>query len=256
MKDGKQSKLVEYHRYNERSQAKLAKDNSEDFIFGSKGIPLLLREPYAFYENSILENTKPGYNVLDVCCGDGMLSIIPIQRGGIVTVSDIAEKSVELTIKRARDVGIEITGVAGDAEKLPLIDNSYDMITCAGSISYVDIEIFLNEVRRLLKPNGIFIAVDSFNHNPIYRINRFFHYVKGERSWLVNQRIPNNDTIQKVKKVFKKVDVNYFGIFTFLSKPLQLLLGENLAYRWLSKADKIFSRFKRYSFKIVIIAHK
>jgi hypothetical protein len=33
-----------------------------------------------------------------------------------------------------------------------------------------------------LKNKGAFIAIDSLNNNPIYRLNRYLHYLKGERS--------------------------------------------------------------------------
>ena len=34
------------------------------------------------------------------------------------------------------------------------------------------------EIHRVLKKNGIFICVDSLNNNLIYRVNRWFHYIK------------------------------------------------------------------------------
>ena len=54
-------------------------------------------------------------------------------------------------------------------EKLPFRDNSFDAICSAGSLSYGDNLIVMNEIYRLLKTGGSFIAVDSLNNNPIFR---------------------------------------------------------------------------------------
>jgi SAM-dependent methyltransferase len=46
-------------------------------------------------------------------------------------------------------------------------DNSFDIITMAGSLSYLNLEMFIAQVKRILKPCGKLIMIDSFNHNII-----------------------------------------------------------------------------------------
>ena len=64
-------------------------------------------------------------------------------------------------------------------EDLPFSNNSFDVVASAGSLSYGSKKIVDKEILRILRPNGIFICVDSLNNNPIYRFNRFQNYLRG-----------------------------------------------------------------------------
>jgi ubiquinone/menaquinone biosynthesis C-methylase UbiE len=52
-------------------------------------------------------------------------------------------------------------------EKLPFANQSFDIIVSAGSLSYGDNDIVMNEIYRVLKLQGVFIAIDSLNNNNI-----------------------------------------------------------------------------------------
>jgi len=137
-------KDIETNRYNERSKLILSKKSEilNNFKFGSEAISVIFRKPYEFYEAQIKKHLSPDKKHLDVCCGDGTHSFTGVRLGATVVVSDIAEKSVELVLHRANQMNFSITGVVADAEKLPFLNNSFDVITCAGSLSYVDINVF------------------------------------------------------------------------------------------------------------------
>lgn len=252
------SKLIEYERYNKRSEENLKKLNSENIHLrlGAKSLPEFLQSPYIKYEELIREYATQGKALLDVCCGDGMHSLAGAGQGAEIHVSDISENSVELIVSKAKLLGYEIHGIAADAEQLPYSDHSMDVITCAGSLSYVDLKAFLHEIDRILVPGGVFICVDSFNHNPIYSFNRFIHYLRGNRTWTVNKRIPNVKTLQKINSHFPNMEVSYYGIFSFIAPLLALVWDKKKVKIQLDKLDKQFNFLKNYSFKIVIIATK
>lgn len=254
----RKSKVIEYERYNKRSERNLERLNPDNLRqrVGAESLPEYLKSPYIEYEGLIREHTLPDKILLDVCCGDGMYSLVGAEQGAEIHISDISEKSVELVIRKAKLLGYEIHGIAADAEKLPYSDNSFDIITCAGSLSYVDLNTFMNEISRVLRPGGVFICVDSFNHNPIYRFNRFIHFLRGKRTWTVNKRIPNLRTLQKINSHFTSMKVSYYGIFSFLVPLLSLLWDKKDVKILLDKLDHLFVFFKKYSFKIVIIATK
>lgn len=50
--------------------------------------------------------------------------------------------------------------VAGIGEALPVAAGAVDLITAAGAINYTDRDRFLPEVRRVLKPDGVFALYD------------------------------------------------------------------------------------------------
>ena len=251
------SKKVELERYNQRAESILLSEHikaiRED---GSSGVPLELRTPYIAYESLIRSVVKRDANVLDLCCGDGQHSVPTARLGVHLTVSDIAPKNVELTLLHAEREGLSVKGLVADSENLPKSLQSFDLVTCAGSISYVDLDLFLKEVFRVLKPGGHFIAVDSFNHNPIYKLNRFIHFLAGRRSWGTLRRMPNKLTLKKISNIFEDLNVEYFGLISFAMPLLIRTLGAKKASQLSDYIDNHCKYAKKYAFKIVFICKK
>ena len=67
-------------------------------------------------------------------------------------------------------------------ENLPYEKNTFDVVCCAGSLSYGNNLLVLNEINGVLKSDGYFISVDNLNENPIYKLNRYIHYIRGNRT--------------------------------------------------------------------------
>ncbi len=51
-------------------------------------------------------------------------------------------------------------------------DNFFDIILCYGSFSYLDLNKSFQELKRVLKPKGKLILVDSLGYNPLINYNR------------------------------------------------------------------------------------
>lgn len=251
-------KNVEYIRYNKRSFEELNKNRSSLNLNsnGSDAIETAIRTPYLCYEDKLKMLIKPEYKVLDLCCGNGIHSITAAKLGGIVTATDIAENSLKIAEMRAKLAGVHnMQFIVADAENLPFSDTSFDVVTCVGSLSYVDLKIFTSEIKRVLKPGGFFVCLDSFDHNPIYRINRFLHFLRGNRSFSTLQRMPNTTTIQYLKEQFEEFEIHYFGIFSFLGFLAKFFSPENIKLL-IDSLDKKLVVFKKHSFKVLIVARK
>jgi len=116
-------------------------------------------------------NPRPGWKSIDVAGGTGDIALRIVEmarmRGGeaAVTVCDINEKMVGEGKRRADARGeAAITWTVGDAEALPVPDNSFDSYTIAFGIRNVThIEKALAEARRVLKPGGRFLCLE-FSH--------------------------------------------------------------------------------------------
>ena len=101
----------------------------------------------------------PGQHVIDVAGGTGDIAFRMIERGGIVTLVDINPAMLAVGRDRGLDRGLidNLTWVCGDAEALPLADQSADAYTIAFGIRNVThVERALAEARRVLKPGGRF----------------------------------------------------------------------------------------------------
>lgn len=253
----KKDKVTEYLRYNKKSFDEI--DIAEEVIekSGSEAIPYPLRAPYIYYEKLIEDQVvKAKTKILDLCCGNGIHTLFAAKCGGVVTATDIAENSIILAKMRAIKSNLSIDFLVSDTEELPFDDISFDVVTCAGSLSYVDISIFTKQIKRVLRPEGKLIIVDSFDHNIIYRMNRFIHYLRGKRSFSTLERMPSNRTLKFLKEEFSDMEVRYFGIFSFFGPILSKLFDERRAKSIIDNLDQRFSFLRRYSFKIVIIATK
>jgi demethylmenaquinone methyltransferase/2-methoxy-6-polyprenyl-1,4-benzoquinol methylase len=116
---------------------------------------------------------RPGQAVLDVAGGTGDIAQRVIERwggpeaavaaGGRVIVCDLTPDMVALGRDRAIDRGwlAGIEWVVGDAERLPLPDDSVDRYAIAFGLRNVTcIDRALAEARRVLKPGGRFVCLE------------------------------------------------------------------------------------------------
>lgn len=256
MKQTDHDKAAERARYDLRAGTIIDSGRIEQLgLDGAEGVPEGLRAPYLAYENHVRRHARPGISFLDVCCGDGIHSLTAGHLGARVTASDLAENNLVVAQTRATRAGLRIHTLAANAENIPLPDRSFDLMTCVGSLSYVDPDLFLREMLRLLRPGGAFIFVDSLNHNPLYRLNRWRHYRRGHRSFSTLTRMPTLATLQRIRRDFPDLQVSFHGIFSFLS-PLLRVLGPARAARWLDAADRLFPWLHRYAFKVVGFGRK
>src|SRR3569832_2354923 len=113
-------------------------------------------------------NPRPGWRVLDVAGGTGDIAFriadMARSRGGeaIINVCDINENMGREGVKRAAAKGERnIEWITGNAEALPIPDNTMDAYTIAFGIRNVThIDKALEEARRVLKPGGRFLCLE------------------------------------------------------------------------------------------------
>jgi demethylmenaquinone methyltransferase / 2-methoxy-6-polyprenyl-1,4-benzoquinol methylase len=113
-------------------------------------------------------NPRGGQAFLDVAGGTGDIAFriagLARARGGEaeITVCDINAEMLNEGVRRAAEMGEgAVTWVCGDAEKLPIPDQSVDAYTIAFGIRNVThIDRALAEARRVLKPGGRFLCLE------------------------------------------------------------------------------------------------
>jgi demethylmenaquinone methyltransferase / 2-methoxy-6-polyprenyl-1,4-benzoquinol methylase len=113
-------------------------------------------------------NPQPRLKCLDVAGGTGDIAFriakAARRRGGDadITVCDINAEMLGEGVKRAEVLGEKSIGwVVGDAQALPMPDNSFDSYTIAFGIRNVTrIEKALEEAQRVLKPGGRFLCLE------------------------------------------------------------------------------------------------
>lgn len=248
-------KAAERDRYEARARLSLESPASgKAKTLGSAAIAPTLRDPYVYYEQQVRELISPGQDVLELGAGWGLHTAVLLGTGARVTATDISPGSLALLKQNLAGLADErlATRVA-DMESLPFDSHSFDVVACAGSLSYGDAELVDSEVRRVLRRGGAFVCVDSLNHNPVYRLNRWLQYVRGDRSRSTLLRMPGVGRIASIGRHFDSIQVRYFGALTWAAPPLSKMIGEMRASRALAAFDGSIG-VKRSAFKFVLVA--
>lgn len=113
-----------------------------------------------------------GRKILEIGCGCGEASVYFAKQGAEVYATDLSPGMVELAQKVAAHHRCKIHGCVCAAEELPFEDNTFDVVYAANVLHHVDIDKALDEVVRVLKKNGVFVAWDPVAYNPAINIYR------------------------------------------------------------------------------------
>jgi len=96
--------------------------------------------------------------VLDLGSGTGKNSIFLSERESIVTGIDLSDTAVRLAKDRSQTAGLNIKFIKSSiGEIFPFEDNSFDLIldiVSSNSLSDAERKVYLQECRRVLKPEG------------------------------------------------------------------------------------------------------
>lgn len=114
-------------------------------------------------------------NILDIATGTGDLAINLSQTNAKEIIGlDISDGMLEVGRQKIKTKNLNntISMVTGDSEDLPFDDNTFDAITVAFGIrNFENLEKGLSEILRVLKPNGIFVILEtSVPTNSIYKL--------------------------------------------------------------------------------------
>ncbi len=96
-----------------------------------------------------------GESVLDVAAGNGNATLAAARRFADVTSTDYVPALLERSRARAAAVGLEITGKVADAEALPFVDASFDVVLSTYGVMFTaDQARAAAELLRVCRPGG------------------------------------------------------------------------------------------------------
>lgn len=112
----------------------------------------------------LVGDTQPR-TILDIATGTGDLAILLSKTKAAKIVGlDLSEGMLAVGKEKVKALKLDnqIEMVQGDSENLPFADNSFDAITVAFGIrNFEFLEKGLTEILRVLKPNGIFVILET-----------------------------------------------------------------------------------------------
>ncbi len=163
----------------------------------------------------ILENEKINQSsrILDVGCGTGQTaSYLAARYGAKVTGLDINPTMIEKAKNRMAKCQLPVEMIQGSIENCPLPDHHYDFILSESVLSFVNKPKALNEIFRLLKQDGRFIANElTMNRRPGVNGEEEMKHFYGvdsllmERDWIA---LFEQTGFRKIKTFLRKPSIN------------------------------------------------
>lgn len=116
----------------------------------------LALQHYHRYEFAINQIDLSNSLVLDIACGEGYGSALLAEKAKMVYGVDISKETIEYAKKKYTKENLFFK--QGEAAKIPMDDSSVDILVSFETIEHHDKhEEMLNEIKRVLKPEGILI---------------------------------------------------------------------------------------------------
>jgi SAM-dependent methyltransferase len=103
-----------------------------------------------------------GLELLDVATGSGNVALLAARAGAQVTGLDLTPELLEVARTRAKEAGLELRFIEGDAEELPFAEDSFDRVTsCFGVMFAPRQQQAADELCRVARP-GARVAVAAW----------------------------------------------------------------------------------------------
>lgn len=108
------------------------------------------------------QHLRSGCNVLEVAPGPGFFAIELAKLGDFrITGLDISQTLVEIAKENARNEGVNIDFLLGNAAAMPFADESFDIAYCSAAFKNFSEPVkALDEMHRVLRPGGTAIVAD------------------------------------------------------------------------------------------------
>lgn len=147
--------------------------------------------------------------ILDIATGTGdlIIELSKLEAKKIIGI-DISPKMLEIGVEKLKKKGLskKITMLLDDSENLQFEDQSFDVVTVAfGVRNFENLDKALNEIKRVLKPSGILIVLETaIPKNKIARLtyNLYTKFIMPVIGFIFSKKFYAYNYLSKSAEVF------------------------------------------------------
>ncbi|MDO5516409.1 MAG: methyltransferase domain-containing protein [Clostridium sp.] len=168
---------------------------------------------------------KDNNKVLELGCGSGKFwrkNEDKIDSASEITLSDFSKSMLKIARSKLKDIKYNFKFEEINAEDIPYEDNTFDIVFAQHMIYFVpDIEKALSEIRRVLKPGGVFYvtANSSDSMKELNELVNNFDPDSGLNSNGYSTRFELENGEGILNKYFKRVDVEVLNGKIIVNDP-------------------------------------
>ena len=250
-------KEIERNRYDNKA-LKISGYINRDYyskLYGISSFNTYLKAPYEKYYALITNYITEEHTVLELGSGIGNHTEAILKTRSKVIASDISVNSLNILKNTFGNKYKKLKILEADMEKIPLKDNSCDVVVSAGSISYGSKDLVRSEIFRLLKPGGYLIIVDSLNNNLFYTTNRYLRYLFGNRSKSTLRNMYKFSDFEKFKSNYDIKEINFFGSIIWIVPIIKFFLSDDMINKVINRFDSLIN-VKKSAFKFTLVLRK
>lgn len=107
-------------------------------------------------------NPDPKWEALDIATGGGHVAKTLSPHVAKVVATDLTREMLTNTAQHLKPTCSNMVFVVADAENLPFLDASFDVVTCRiAPHHFPRPQKFIEEIQRVLKTDGLFLMIDN-----------------------------------------------------------------------------------------------
>jgi ubiquinone/menaquinone biosynthesis C-methylase UbiE len=150
------------------------------------------------------EDGQPYPTAMELGSGTGFF-LLNLMQGGVIkkgSVTDLSPGMVQVALRNAESLGLDVDGRVADAERIPYADNSFDLVVGHAVLHHIpDVQAAFREVLRVLKPGGRFV----FAGEPTTIGNAYARRL-GQLTWFLTTKVTKIPALASWRRPQEELD--------------------------------------------------